>query len=252
MDKRVNVILLNWSGLSGRPLGSTVMSEEHPEFDIPLYDKAAKNCIDVGEYFGRCLAELTSQTDYPGTNMHLVGHSLGSHVMGKVGRTYQSVINNKFGRISGLDPAAPRFTNATIDPLPVLAKNRLSPDSASFVDVIHTFGSTNEVTSVCGDINPLGHMDFYPNGGEIQPGCGHLRPVCNHRRSTFYFLHSIWEGTLFPSVDCMDIDTCTLSRPEDQIVGAYMGEKSQNYFSGENKLFFVAIEDEHWDYDQHY
>ena len=67
-----------------------------------------------------------SVTDVKGGKIHLVGHSLGSHLMvgllrnltffinfcfmcqGKAGRTYNGVTSEKIGRISGLDPAGPR------------------------------------------------------------------------------------------------------------------------------------------------
>ena len=43
---------------------------------------SARNAIDVGEFLGLCLGELSnSVTDVKGGNIHLVGHSLGSHLM---------------------------------------------------------------------------------------------------------------------------------------------------------------------------
>jgi len=62
-------------------------------------------------------------------------------------------------RFSGLDPAAPGFFLASDD-------GRLDAKDADLVDVIHS--------SACGAglPNPLGHVDFYPNGGVLpQPDC---------------------------------------------------------------------------------
>jgi hypothetical protein len=62
-----------------------------------------------------------------------------------------------------LDPAAPGFSvNDT--------ETRLDTTDADFVDIIHT----NSGTLLQGGesmIEPIGHADFYPNGGQRQPGC---------------------------------------------------------------------------------
>lgn len=42
----------------------------------------------------------------------------------------------------------------------------LDPSDAEFVDVIHTNGG-----GLLAFDEPLGHVDFYPNGGQKQPGC---------------------------------------------------------------------------------
>ena len=64
---------------------------------------------------------------------------------------------------AGLDPAGPFFSlNDT--------ETRLDASDGDFVDVIHTNGGTltgNEL----GFLPPIGHIDFYPNGGQFQPGC---------------------------------------------------------------------------------
>lgn len=61
----------------------------------------------------------------------------------------------------GLDPAFPLYM--FIDP-----SSRLSIDAADFVDIIHTDGG------VLGYPWPLGHADFYPNQGILQPGCASI------------------------------------------------------------------------------
>ena len=59
----------------------------------------------------------------------------------------------------GLDPAMPLYTFHSKD-------QRLSPSDAAFVDIIHTDGG------VLGLPFPMGHADFFPNGGVgLQPGC---------------------------------------------------------------------------------
>ena len=62
--------------------------------------------------------------------------------------------------ITGLDPAGPLHINVNAD-------LRLDKNDADRIDVIHTdiegFGTKREDT--------VGHIDFFPNGGDRQPGC---------------------------------------------------------------------------------
>ena len=72
-------------------------------------------------------------------NIHLVGHSLGAHIMGFVAKKLKfSRDSNGYpwlvSRISALDPAQPCFQNESDTRL------RISRNDAAFVDVIHTNG----------------------------------------------------------------------------------------------------------------
>lgn len=58
---------------------------------------------------------------------------------------------------AGLDPALPLFMTVSKD-------EKLDSSDADFVDVIHT----NAL--IQGKIEKCGHVDFYMNGGVMQPG----------------------------------------------------------------------------------
>lgn len=105
--------------------------------------------------------KLHTKHNVPLANVHLIGHSLGAHIVGFAGKEVLRITGKKIEWITGLDPAGPLFE------VPLQSKpNRLSNEDARYVEVIHSNGG------VLGFISPLGDSDFYPNGGKfIQPGC---------------------------------------------------------------------------------
>jgi len=120
----------------------------------------------------------------------LVGHSLGAHTMGFVGSNVPGI-----GRVTGLDPAEPYFEGHHMDA-------RLDPSDATFVDVVHT--DVNSIFAMgFGSAEPMGHVDYYPNGGHDQPGCdigitdinsiagAKQYVVCNHERSYKILIEAI-------------------------------------------------------------
>ncbi|XP_037543569.1 lipase member H [Nematolebias whitei] len=84
----------------------------------------------------------------------------------------------------GLDAAGPLFNDKP-------PEHRLDPTDAQFVDVLHT-----DIDAL-GYRNPLGHIDFYANGGTDQPGCpktifsGGSYFKCDHQRSVMLFLDTV-------------------------------------------------------------
>lgn len=64
--------------------------------------------------------------------------------------------------VIGLDPALPFFATFKDE-------WKLDPSDAVFVDVIHTSAG------VFGKIEALGHVDFYVNGGTLQPSCNNAK-----------------------------------------------------------------------------
>ena len=63
----------------------------------------------------------------------------------------------------GLDPGEGPFKLNETD-------TRLDISDADFVDIIHTNGG-NFINGEIAFIEPIGHLDFYVNGGHKQPGC---------------------------------------------------------------------------------
>uniref|UniRef100_UPI0037E704C8 endothelial lipase isoform X3 n=1 Tax=Semicossyphus pulcher TaxID=241346 RepID=UPI0037E704C8 len=132
----------------------------------------------------------TDEQQLPLESVHLIGYSLGAHVAGYAG----TFVRGTIGRITGLDPAGPMFEG-------VPEQKRLSPDDADFVDVLHTY--TREALGVSiGIQQPIGDIDIYPNGGDVQPGCalgdvlavaGNFMEVmkCEHERAVHLFVDSL-------------------------------------------------------------
>uniref|UniRef100_A0A1B6MCF6 Lipase domain-containing protein n=1 Tax=Graphocephala atropunctata TaxID=36148 RepID=A0A1B6MCF6_9HEMI len=154
----VNIIAVNW-----------------PRLAMSFYSLSRIAVTPVGRYTAEFVDFLISEVGVSPASLHLLGHSLGAHIVGVVG---ESVTFGNLSRITGLDPAAPLFN-------PDVPNGRLDASDAEFVDVIHTEGG------IVGYYEPCGHVDFYPNGGSRQPGCGADYLVCSHRRSYKYFAESV-------------------------------------------------------------
>lgn len=149
--KKASVIVVDWG-----------------EGSKPPYLQAVANIRLVGVMTAHVLNMVREQLNIHNLdNVHLFGHSLGAHLSGYTGDTLQRSFRLKLGRITAMDPAEPLFTDT--DPIVRLDKN-----DAKFVDVVHT--DTVPITrGGLGMPMPIGHVDFYPNGGKENPGCD--RPV---------------------------------------------------------------------------
>jgi len=224
------------------------------------YDQAAKNAVDVGRYVGLCLGQLANE-GLLDNRIHLVGHSLGAHLMGKAGRVFHGQYGLPIDRITGLDPAGPRWTDGPIsDPIDELGNNTLGTSSASFVDIIHS--NAHERPSVI-VINPslglgrqLGHMDFFPDGGFQQPGCGHsvvalyqCGSSCDHSRAIKYYYWSLIDPYYFESMACGTVEDCFNQRPSGDAI-AFMGELSYENWNGGEQLLYTDIRPESWEVPQ--
>ncbi|KAF9408316.1 hypothetical protein HW555_011953 [Spodoptera exigua] len=155
----MNVIVVDWSaGNSGLNLV-----------------RAVQNTILSGASVARFILWLNSVTGANLSQYHVVGYSLGGHQAGAVGRNLGGMV----AYITALDPARPLFENNP---------DKFASSDAVYTEVIHTNGGG------LGYLEPLGDVDFYPNGGVKMAGC--LTSLVFH-----YFAESI-RGGVFTGSKC--------------------------------------------------
>nr|CAD7432022.1 unnamed protein product [Timema monikensis] len=201
----VNVIMMDWSS------GASNL----------VYEVCVGYVVPAGEYLATLIDFLVSQGMDP-AKLHIVGHSLGAHIAGVAGNRQTS---GTVGKVTGMDPAAPGFSN-------IPTTDHLNSDDASFVEVIHT------CSGLLGWVEPLGHADFYPNGGTWpQPGCLlDTTGVCSHARSYDYFAESIITTLGFQGEICANWLTYETGACAGN-TRALMGDKTP---TGTQGVFYLA------------
>lgn len=150
-EGNLNVLVVDWGKLAR----------------LPCYPSAVINTKQAGEctasllrnlQMGERLREDEEGKGFQIKEIHAIGFSLGAHVAGFASNAIRSEMGVKFRRITALDPALPFFATPLKD-------WKLDKTDANFVDVIHTNGG------VFGKLEKSGHVDFYVNGGLLQPQC---------------------------------------------------------------------------------
>ncbi|CAG9790510.1 unnamed protein product [Diatraea saccharalis] len=155
--ENVNIIVVDWSTGAG----------------AINYYTAVANTLTAAQSIARFINWLNEMTGASPTHYHVIGHSLGGHQAGMIGR----YVNGKIAYITALEAALPGFVNNA---------DRFRPDDGAYTEVIHTN------SGVFGFSTTLGHVDFYPNGGSNMPGCNSSE--CDHARSYFYMAESLITG----------------------------------------------------------
>lgn len=200
----VNVIMLDWRTVAGHP----------------LYLPSVSAARDVGEYFAQFIDAMAEQLGADLNRMHIVGMSLGAHLSGFAGATVSS---GRVARITGLDPAGPGYLLSG-------PNMRLDPSDAQFVDVIHSAAGS------FGHFLNLGHVDFYPNGGVVQPNCTIIslqeRESCGHGRALDYFAESVGNNDFY-GYSCMNYDElekCACNTSQSEMMGEYVSTTASGVY----------------------
>lgn len=172
--EEVNVVMVDW--VYGASFAYNLVVENYKEVAVQI-------------------SVLINQLQNHGCELesfHFIGVSLGAHVSGFVGTLFEG----KVGRITGLDPAGPMFKGAdTFD--------RLDPSDALFVEAIHTDSDYFGISI------PVGHVDFFLNGGMDQAGCARSRfasmygyVICDHMRALHVYISVLNDSCPLTGIPC--------------------------------------------------
>jgi pancreatic triacylglycerol lipase len=179
---RLQILLIDWSE------GSRTIN----------YIGAANRVPTVGQFVASYLDFLHENGLITFDRTTLIGFSLGAHITGLAGK---NVRRGRINSIIGLDPAGPLFSVRN-------PAGRIDAGDADYVEIIHTNGPTLLVAGA-GIGAPIGHADFWPNGGTSQPGC--LTNTCSHGRAVEFYVESI-RNNGFSALRCPERDDISSRR----------------------------------------
>ncbi|KAG0444940.1 hypothetical protein HPB47_013196, partial [Ixodes persulcatus] len=122
-----------------------------------IYSESQQNAKQMADGMAWLVKTLVEAGALSVSKVHYIGHSLGAQAAKYFAQSLKLILNGqKIGRITGLDPA-----------IGFEGSEHLDKDDADFVDVIHTSIGFLQL----GVRDPIGHVDFYPDGGGRQSGC---------------------------------------------------------------------------------
>jgi hypothetical protein len=127
-----------------------------------LYWRSVRATRQVAKATAMLLDELDSAFGLNMRNVQCIGHSLGGQTCGFVGKEMKKR-GKMIGVVSSMDPAGPNFRMAD-------ERQRVNAGDAFFVEVFHTNMARTALGGL-GSVFPSGHVDYYFNGGQYQPGC---------------------------------------------------------------------------------
>lgn len=160
--------------------GNIIIADYSNLIEDPEDHSTATSLVpQIAEAIADLLVLLQDSFNMDLQQLHMVGFGLGGHISGLVGQNVHERLGEKVARITALDPAGILFNETTP------ANQRLSSDDGKFVEVVHTNAGQR------GFLTPCGHVDYYPNGGILQPGCTEDDMQCSHIRA-YQLIPEMW------------------------------------------------------------
>ncbi|EDW04993.1 GH24627 [Drosophila grimshawi] len=135
------------------------------------------------------LVMLHRQFDVPLGRQQLIGFGAGAHLAGGAAEQVQQQLNEQLPLITALDPSGDSEQ----------LKHQLAAGDALRVEVIHTNSQG------LGSIRRLGDVDYYPNGGQQQPGCN--SDACSHERALNLAVEMWSPANEFLVAQCGSVET---------------------------------------------
>ncbi|CAG9809623.1 unnamed protein product [Chironomus riparius] len=172
------------------------------------YGLARSRVDGISKVIGEFINYINAKHGLSPSNSCCIGFSLGAHICGLI---HVYVTDGKLNKVYGLDPAGLLFD--VNDP-----STRISPDSASYVECIHTGFPLGIRSAIC-------QTDFFVNKGTSQPGCSNLLNkdnfACSHNRAIQFFMEAIKTPNSFYGKLCSSQENAMLGNCEDE-PGAFM------------------------------
>lgn len=208
----VVVIIVAWPG--GNSRGKIMISYEDAVANTRV---VARQISSLLYYIGKLNGNITiTQNPNVTRNIHLIGHSLGAHISGFVGKDFEGSI----GRIVGLDPAGPDFNTKE-------RVMKLDRRDAQLVECFHSNAGRGK-NGKFGHEKPLCHLDYYVNGGVTQPGCGIFQIACSHKMI----------NDLFTNLMKAQAESATISAENGpksfEMLSAFVGESYDSFRLGKS------------------
>ncbi|KAG6451669.1 hypothetical protein O3G_MSEX007280 [Manduca sexta] len=175
-------------------IGYNIIIVDNQRFATVHYHLASRLMRPVGKHVAEVLVQLT-QAGLDPSKLELLGFSLGGQTVSYVAKNYQQMTGKNVSNIVALEPSGPCFRTLG-------KEDRLDASNADFVQVLHTN------IDGYGMATPMGHVDFYINGGEYQPSDLNLYPcttTCSHFRVLALWVVALRHPGKFLGIKCKSI-----------------------------------------------
>lgn len=153
-----NLLIFDWSRYSRFSYTATVSYVPH-----------------LSEILANFLEKIATELSYDMGQVHLVGYSLSSHILGHTAKLLSTRKGGKIGQLTLIDPTGVCFHEDTSK---FAAMYSVKPSAAKLTVAKH-YDMNN-----LGAKRSIGHVDIYVNGGSNQPGSTYItRLVASHEKA---------------------------------------------------------------------